>query len=154
MRWNPAVILYNVAKKALAVVTGQDIDGSQPGLVVAGLDAGAGKARFLKVDATGRMIGVNQVPSTAAARSTVPAAQADTLLFSPDATRQGALVYNDSNSVLFVGLGSSAVSLADFTYPVAASTLWEVPEAFAGGEVRGIWTEAQGSALLTALVLV
>jgi hypothetical protein len=80
-RWNPAAILYNAAKKALAVVTGQAVASDQPGLVVAGSDGT--NARFLKTDAAGRpdvSVASSALPSGASTEATLAARASESTL--------------------------------------------------------------------------
>lgn len=87
---------------------------------------------------------------SAATRTSVAGAAADTPLLAANAGRKGALIYNDSNSILYIGLGATPVSDSDFTFPIAADAAWEVPPGFTG-EVRGIWVDAGGFARITEL---
>ncbi len=89
--------------------------------------------------------------STTASRTTVPAALTDTLLLSENANRKTALIYNNSNAILYIGLGADPVYADDFSYLIAADTLWEIPVGYTG-EVRGYWSSVDGKARMTELV--
>lgn len=90
------------------------------------------------------------IASSDAIRTNVPSAITDTLLLDPNPGRRGAFIYNDSTSVLRVGLGTAPVTANDFSFLVAADTEWTIPFGYTG-ELRGIWDTAIGRALLTEL---
>ena len=84
-----------------------------------------------------------------ATRSTVTAATANTLLVAADDNRRFASVYNDSTATLYLCLGATAASLSNFSVRVPPETLYEVPSAVSGVEMRGIWDAVDGSAIVT-----
>jgi len=86
-----------------------------------------------------------------AVRSSVAGVEVDTSLLPANPIRKGALIYNDSNSVLHIGLGTDEVTLNDFTFLISAGTLWQLPLGFVG-EVRGIWVDSGGAARITELL--
>lgn len=85
-----------------------------------------------------------------AARTSVAASTSEVELLAPNAARQVAIIYNDSTSALYVGLGSAAVTTTNFTYILGAASIWETPPGFVG-EVRGLWSDATGAARVTEL---
>lgn len=113
--------------------------------------APVGTERALPVRQAGTAAVSLRPSANAAVRTVVTASQSSVLFFAADPTRMMALIFNDSNSGIFVGLGSAPVTADDYTYFIASSTLWEVPEEFASGEVHGMWSESEGKARLTAL---
>lgn len=143
---NPAAILYDASGNPLSVYTGTNLVAGQPGVIIVGTDGT--KTYYVKTDSQGRLDVLSS--TTNAVRSVVNSATTDQTLFNVDTTAKMRLIYNDSNSVLYVGLGSTPTTLTDFTYPVAAATLWIVPEGFEG-EVHGIWSLVNGQARLTVL---
>lgn len=88
--------------------------------------------------------------SPASVRSSVMAAPGDTLLAAANPARKQLVIYNHSNSLLYVGLGVAPVTSLDFTFIIAGSTEWRPPERFVG-EVRGFWAVADGVAMITEL---
>lgn len=102
-------------------------------------------------DAELRASAVPVRPATVtSARSTVAASVTDTLLLAANPDRVEVLIYNHSNSALYVGLGADPVSLSSFTHVVPAAVLWGPPIGFAG-QIRGRWVTADGSAHVTEL---
>ena len=85
-----------------------------------------------------------------ATRTTVPAATQDTVILAANPLRRGAIVFNNSMSNLYIALGTAPVSTSDFTYILAASSIWEVPLGFIG-VIRGIWVDTGGAAQVTEL---
>lgn len=96
---------------------------------------------------------VGQASPSTAARSSVPAAVADTLLLAANPARLGATITNDSsNATLRVGYGAAPVSATDFSVTLlpGGSAYLEVPFGFTG-EIRGIWDIASGDARITEM---
>lgn len=88
--------------------------------------------------------------STTAIRSVVPGVAVDVLLLAENVNRLGALIYNDANSILHIGLGNAPVSDSDYSYVVAADAVWEIPSGYVG-EVRGRWLNEGGFGRITEL---
>ena len=90
-----------------------------------------------KRSATGTVTSVNDTASSI------------TLLAS-NASRLGAVIYNDSDVVLYVKLGATA-STSSFTYKVAAAGTVEVPFGYTG-IIDGIWaSDSSGAARITEM---
>lgn len=74
-------------------------------------------------------------------------------LLAANANRLGAVIVNDSTSVLYVKYGSAAAA-TDFTYLVAAgATLELLRGVIYTGIITGIWVTANGFARVTQLVI-
>jgi hypothetical protein len=97
------------------------------------------------VDATGRL----QVASTASAsnQTNVAGSATTVVLLSANAARKGATIFNDSASILYVKLGSTA-SASSFSTRLVGSAYYEVPFGYMG-TVDGIWATATGTARIT-----
>ena len=91
-----------------------------------------------------------RLPADTATRTSVASADVDTLLLAANAGRNGAYIRNASTAVLYVGLGTAAVSEADHTEALAAGDSWSVPSHFTG-EIRGVWAAVNGAAKVTEL---
>lgn len=89
-------------------------------------------------------------PSTTAVRTTVDSVTSDTLLIAANPARKGLFIYNNSDSPLHVGLGTTPVSLTDGTLIISSHSGWNIPFNFTG-EIRGIWEAATGDARITEL---
>ena len=124
------------------------VDPDNPG--VAYLTAGRGGID-MGVDRTeGAAAYSLRLPADTATRTSVVSADTDTLLLAANAGRNGAYIFNASTAVLYVGLGTAAVSDTDHTAAVAASGYYTVPSHFTG-EVRGVWAAVDGAAKVTEL---
>lgn len=100
---------------------------------------------------------VSPFPSQTATRSQVAAAAVDTLLLASNSARKGATIYNSTDKVLHVSLGTVAATVANSTIPLALQTgtagggYYEVPANYIG-MIRGIWDAAPtGAAKITEL---
>jgi hypothetical protein len=109
-----------------------------------GIDMGAGRT-----DAAAAY--VVPVKSDTATRTSVASADSDTLLLAANPQRRGAYIFNASAAILYVGLGTAAVTDTDNTATVAAGGYFEgMPENFVG-EIRGCWASVDGAAKVTEL---
>lgn len=93
---------------------------------------------------------VQQAKSVTGTRSSVSAAVADTLVLAANTARKGATIFNESTAILYLGLGTTAVSTTSYTVQVPAGGYYEVPFSFSG-QIRGYWAAANGSARVTEL---
>lgn len=84
-------------------------------------------------------------PTTASA-STVAAAVTSTSLLSSNATRSGFTVWNASTAILYLDYGATATTAA-YAVRIDPSGYFESPVAYTG-QVSGIWSAANGSALV------
>lgn len=88
-------------------------------------------------------------PSTNTTHSVAASLTSTTLLLS-NSIRLGATVYNDSSSVLYVKLGTTA-SLTDFTIRLFPYCYYEIPFGYTG-EIDGFWATATGNARVGELL--
>ena len=61
-------------------------------------------------------------------------------------------VYNDSTVDLYIKFGAVA-SLNSFTVKIPPSGFFEIPQPCYRGQIDGIWTEADGNAYVTEIIL-
>jgi len=108
-----------------------------------GMDMGAGQTEGAAAYAI-------PVPADAAMRTSVASADTDTLLLAANPDRLGAYIFNASSAILYVGLGTAAVTSGDCTWAIAAGNPWTVPDNFTG-EIRGCWASVDGAAKVTEL---
>ena len=92
-------------------------------------------------------------PATAARTSLTGTATADSgtsanLVLAANAARKGATVYNESTAVLYLGLGTTNVSVTSYTVQLPAGALYEIPFGFTG-QLRGLWAAVNGAARVT-----
>lgn len=87
--------------------------------------------------------------STLATSSTIAAAVASTVLLAANAARKGATIYNNSTATLYIDL-DNAVTTAAYTAQLAPGGYYEVPYNFTG-DISGIWSAANGNALVREL---
>lgn len=90
--------------------------------------------------------GYLEPPSSAITTSVAAATTATTILL-PNVERKGATIFNASNKVLYLLLGSGTVSETNYNVIMAANGYFEIPFGFTG-QISGIWSGASGSALV------
>lgn len=121
---SPGVILYDAAGNPVSVV----LDGSN---------------YRLRAE-------TKSVQSTVATRTTVVSSASDLLLLASNANRLGVIIYNNSDSPLFVGLGATTVTLTNFTFVVSANSEYDFMFNFTG-QLRALWETESGEAYITEL---
>jgi hypothetical protein len=88
--------------------------------------------------------------SDTATLSNVNDTATSTTLLSANTSRKGVSIHNDSTSVLYVKLGTTA-SATSYTIKMAADSHYEVPFGYTG-RIDGIWaSDASGAARITEL---
>ena len=93
---------------------------------------------------------VAEVRSSQADCSNVTAATSTTELLGATPNRTGATFFNDSNSILYLKLGTGA-ALTSYTVRLMARDYYELPYNYTGS-VHGIWATANGFCRVTELV--
>lgn len=94
---------------------------------------------------------VQQIKAGTGTRTSVAAADTNTLILAANALRKGAIIMNGADKTLYLGLGTAAASTSNYTVQVPATESYAVPYSFSG-EIRGIWeTGPSGSAYVTEL---
>lgn len=88
-------------------------------------------------------------PSSSSVTSVSSSATNVTLL-SSNAARLGASIYNDSNKILYVKLGTTA-STSSYTLQMSPNSFYEIPYPVYTGRIDGIWASANGAARITEL---
>lgn len=71
-------------------------------------------------------------------------------LLASNTGRLGAVICNDSTSILYVKFGTAA-SATSYTYKVAAAGTLELPLSLYTGVIHGIWVAVNGNARVTEL---
>lgn len=100
---------------------------------------------------------VDIAPSGTATRTSIADNNVDTQLLAANAGRKMAVIVNDSDQDLYVGLGGSAVSATDYSYFLPRSSggqksQMELPIPVFTGEIRGIWSaNSTGAARITEM---
>lgn len=107
-----------------------------------------GTAVFAFMDLAGRQV-VTQRADTATVTS-VSASITSVQLLGTSTTRQGATIYNDSTSIMYLKLGTTA-STTSFTVKMQPEDYYEVPFGYAQ-RIDGIWAAATGSARITEII--
>jgi len=82
--------------------------------------------------------------------TSVASSAVNQLLLALNTSRKGATFYNDSTSILFLKLGTTASS-SSYTTQVGASGYYEVPFPCYTGQIDGIWASANGNLRITEL---
>lgn len=109
---------------------------SDTGLVVRPLGAGPGGSTVV------------QEFSTTAVVTSVNDSNVNQTLLAANVNRRGASVYNDSDQILYLKMGTVA-STTSFTVKMAAQSYYEVPFGYSG-QIDGIWAaDSTGAARIT-----
>ena len=96
---------------------------------------------------------LNMQPVTAATgtASNVSGSASSVTLLAANASRVGAMIFNDAANVLYVKLGATA-STTSYTVQLAASAYYELPSSpIYTGVIDGIWSASGGAARVTEL---
>jgi hypothetical protein len=86
--------------------------------------------------------------TTKATVTKVASSATNVTLLAANPNRQGAYIYNDGSGVLYIKCGATAVVADSFTHQEATETGWEIPAGYTG-IIDGIWTSANGAAMVT-----
>jgi hypothetical protein len=79
--------------------------------------------------------------------TSVTANTASVTLLAANSSRKGAVIFNNSQDVLFAKCGATASS-SSFTAKLFPGDTWEVPFGYTG-IIDGIWLAASGTAVIT-----
>lgn len=93
---------------------------------------------------------VERDPAAAVAIANVAASTSSVTLQAANNARRGLIVYNDSESILYLKYTSGASSTS-FTVRIEPFQAWVMPEPVFTGLVAGIWVTATGAARMTEL---
>lgn len=80
----------------------------------------------------------------------VASSATNVMLLAANTNRRQAIVFNDSTSVLYVKLGTVAAATS-YSYQVPAGGYLELPVPVYTGQIDGIWSTANGTAMVTEL---
>lgn len=86
--------------------------------------------------------------ATSVALSNVASSATNVTVLATNASRKGAMVYNDSTAILYLKLGATA-SATSHTIQMAAASYYELPQPVYTGVIDGLWASANGSARVT-----
>ena len=100
-------------------------------------------------DWTGEVTSNRPVTATATLANVAGSASNVTLI-AANASRKGAVIFNDSSSALYVKLGATA-STSSFTYKLFPNETFEMSGIIYTGIIDGIWDSATGNARITEL---
>ena len=129
--------------------TAANLNASVVGTGVAGTPAGG--VLTIQGSASGTPIPVTQTIVTAGTSTLTNVASSATnvTVLASNTNRRGATIYNDSSSLLYMKLGTTA-SATSFTIKLFPYSYWEVPFNYTG-EIDGIWASATGAARVDEL---
>ncbi len=90
--------------------------------------------------------------SATGTRTQVSDSASDGVILAANANRRGATIFNDSSAILFLGLGTTAVTSTNYTAKLVSGAYYEVPYNFTG-QIRGLWATDpnDGAARVTEL---
>lgn len=129
------------------ILSGSAADVTAAPVVIAGVDTN-NIIRTLLTDPTGKQIVFQK--STTPTVTSVAASATSVMLLAANASRQGATVFNDGNSTIYVKLGAAAATTS-YTVKVTSQGYYELPYGYTG-EVDALWANANGSARITELL--
>jgi hypothetical protein len=95
---------------------------------------------------------VSSTPASSSSSSVTSVASSATSvqLLASNGSRKAFSIYNESTSVLYLKLGTTA-SLTSYTLQIPTNSYYESQDLIYTGEVDGIWASANGSARITEL---
>jgi hypothetical protein len=86
---------------------------------------------------------------TMGTQSSVSDTATSTTILAANPNRQGATIYNDSTSILYLLLATGTASATNMSVPLAPADYYEVPTVYTG-IIVGIWSaDASGAARVT-----
>jgi hypothetical protein len=100
--------------------------------------------------ASGGTVTVIEPVSSAPTLSNVASSATSTALLASNASRKGAMVFNDSTQNLFLKFGATA-SATSYTVKIGPAGYYEFPSPVYTGAVDGIWAAANGAARVTEM---
>lgn len=93
---------------------------------------------------------VAHLVATTATRSDVAGNASNVTLLASNASRRGAMFFNESTAVLYLKLGATATT-SDYTVQLGPNEYYEVPVPVYTGRIDGIWSAANGNVRITEL---
>lgn len=87
--------------------------------------------------------------SATATRSDVASSATSVTVLASNASRKGAIIFNDSTKILYMKFGTTA-SATDFTVKMMPGDYYEIPFGFTG-RLDGLWASVNGNARVTEL---
>jgi hypothetical protein len=111
---------------------------------------GVNAGRVGKVEADGSQR-VAASFSTASTLTNVTSVASSVTILAANATRRGAIVFNDSTSVLYLSYGVGASSATSFSVRIAAGGVYALDVPSWTGALTGMWAAANGAARVTDL---
>ena len=89
-----------------------------------------------------------EVRANTGTRTIVPASTSSTTILAANALRKSSLLYNNSTSVVYIGLGSTSVSPSDYSFPLGGGNLYEVEYGYTG-IIKAAWVTGTGQMRVT-----
>jgi hypothetical protein len=97
----------------------------------------------------GRVAKVDTNPATTAVKTNVTSVTTSTTILAANANRRGAIVFNDSTSILYISYGTSTTSATSFSVRVAAGAVYLLDVPLYNGAMTGMWSAVNGAARVT-----
>ena len=113
--------------------------------------SGDGVETKVTADASGLLVKPSNQSASSASLTNVNDTASSTSLLASNSARKGAIVYNDSTTILYLKYGTTA-STTSFTVKIPPDSYWEMPNPIYTGAIDGIWSaDASGAARITEL---
>lgn len=94
-------------------------------------------------------VGVNSLPTAATGtKSNVASSASSVTVLASNASRKGAVIYNDSTQVLYLDLSGGTATNASYSVQLPSNSYFELPALYTGA-ITGIWAAANGNARVT-----
>lgn len=119
--------------------------------IAGSLTAPDGSYYVALTDGAGNLSPSSSTTGPTAGSLTVVASSASAVtILGANTLRKGASVYNDSTSILYLGLSVTTPSATVYTVQLGPGQYYEVPFGYTG-LIRGIWASANGNARVMEL---
>jgi hypothetical protein len=89
--------------------------------------------------------------ATTGTKSKITSSGSSVTILAANASRKGAIIYNDSTQILYLDLSGGTASSSSYSVQIPAQGYFEVPIPIYNGLITGIWASANGNAYITEL---
>lgn len=144
----------NTTQAANANIAADDVTtlngGASSGVLVQRVKATFGDDGTARDVSTTYPLPVMPAASGTGTLSSVTASITSVTVLASNASRKGALIFNDSTALLYLAFAATASATA-FTVKLTGGSFYEIPAPMYTGIITGIWVSATGAARVTEL---
>jgi hypothetical protein len=109
---------------------------------------GTNAGRVVRVDTDGSLQ-CETNPATSAVKTNVTSVTTSVTILAANANRRGAIIFNDSTSLLYISYGTGTTSTTSFSVRVAAGAVYLLDVPLYNGAMTGTWSAVNGAARVT-----